>query len=110
MLSKVKNMPHRTYKNPPIVEALCEFTFTPAGEWNPTLPAELHQLVQEYYDGEPRQANIKIVTTNSENNSVTIQNDLRVQLPTKDWHPSREYREEYTQHQRVETIRRMDSI
>jgi uncharacterized protein (TIGR04255 family) len=77
-------MPHRTYKNPPIVEAICEFTFTPAEDWNPTLPGELHTLIREYYEGEPRQANIQIVTTDPGNNSVTVQNDLRVQLPTKD--------------------------
>jgi uncharacterized protein (TIGR04255 family) len=77
-------MSHRTYKNPPIVEAICEFTFTPAGEWNPTLPGVLHKLIREHYDGEPRQANVQIITANPENNSVTVQNDLKVMLPTKD--------------------------
>jgi uncharacterized protein (TIGR04255 family) len=77
-------MSHRTYKNPPIIEALCEFTFTPTGEWNPTLPEQLHQLIRQDYDGEIRQAKVQIVTTDPENNSVTVQNDIRFQLPTKD--------------------------
>jgi uncharacterized protein (TIGR04255 family) len=77
-------MPRRTYKNPPIVEALCEFTFTPTGAWDLTLPTQMHQHIRQDYDGEPRQANVQIVTTSPENNSTTIQNDLRVQFPTKD--------------------------
>lgn len=45
----------RKYKNPPIVEALCEFRFEPSEEWNLTVPGLIFQELKHVYDGKPRQ-------------------------------------------------------
>lgn len=76
-------MSAKQYKNPPIEEAVCEFTFTsPASgqQFDLTVPGRLkvHRLMEEY-SGEPRTQNIQII---SPNNAPTI--ELRVQLPTAD--------------------------
>lgn len=44
----------RKYKNPPIVEALCEFRFVPSDEWNLTVPGLIFQELKHVYDGKPR--------------------------------------------------------
>ncbi len=36
-------MAGRKYKNPPIVEALCEIQFKPQGEWNSNVPSLVHK-------------------------------------------------------------------
>jgi uncharacterized protein (TIGR04255 family) len=77
-------MSHRTYRNPPIIEALCEFTFMPNEELTSTIPGVLGQEIRRDYDGDPRDANVQIVTTNPEKKSTTIQTELRTQFPTKD--------------------------
>lgn len=76
-------MSARQYKNPPIEEAVCEFTFAaPASgqQFDLTLPGRLkmHRLMEEY-SGEPRTQNIPIIPPNK---VPTI--ELRVQLPTAD--------------------------
>lgn len=77
----------RKYKNPPIEEALCEFTFTPTIEWNLTLPGKLHTEIQEEYSGVPRQQNIRTMIAGPQAAQPTIafQNELlRIQLVSTD--------------------------
>ena len=46
----------RSYRNPPVEEALVEFRFVPGQEWDPTLPGKLHQhaAIKRGYTGKPR--------------------------------------------------------
>ncbi|HVQ74448.1 MAG TPA: TIGR04255 family protein [Candidatus Binatia bacterium] len=46
----------RTYRTPPIEEALVEFRFVPAQEWDLTIPGKLHQhpAIGPQYPGKPR--------------------------------------------------------
>ena len=44
----------RRYRNPPIIEAICEFHFAPGLEWDPTLPGKLHNKLGDEYPGKPR--------------------------------------------------------
>jgi uncharacterized protein (TIGR04255 family) len=77
----------RQYKNPPIEEALCEFTFTPTIEWNLTLPGKLHIEIQDEYAGPPRQQNIQTIVTGPQaaQPSIAFQNELlRIQLLSTD--------------------------
>ncbi|MGH6793880.1 MAG: TIGR04255 family protein [Methylocella sp.] len=76
-------MSAKQYKNPPIEEAVCEFTFASHAsghQFDLTVPGRLkvHRLMEEY-SGEPRTQNIQII---SPNKTPTI--ELRVQLPTVD--------------------------
>jgi uncharacterized protein (TIGR04255 family) len=73
-------MSARQYKNPPIEEAVCEFTFASSAsgqQLDLTLPGRLkmHPLMEEY-SGEPRAQTIQIVA----NNAPTL--TFRAQLPT----------------------------
>jgi uncharacterized protein (TIGR04255 family) len=66
-------------KNPPIEEAVCEFTFaSPAQQFDLTVPGRLkvHPSMAEY-SGEPQSQNIQII---SPNQAPTI--EFRVQFPT----------------------------
>jgi len=42
------------YKNPPIIEAICELHFVPESEWDPTLSGKLHAELLDDYPGKPR--------------------------------------------------------
>lgn len=42
------------YRNPPIIEAICEFHFAPGLGWDPTLPGKLHAELEDDYPGRPR--------------------------------------------------------
>lgn len=42
------------YRNPPIIEAICEFYFAPGLNWDPTLPGKLHTKLKDDYPGRPR--------------------------------------------------------
>lgn len=46
----------RSYRNPPVEEALVEFRFVPGPGWDPTLPGKLHQhaAIKSGYAGKPR--------------------------------------------------------
>lgn len=39
----------RKYKNPPIIEALCEFRFDPASPWDLTIPGRLHERIKDAF-------------------------------------------------------------
>lgn len=80
-------MPSRQYKNPPIEEALCDFTFSPIAEWDFTLPGKLHSEIEKDYPGKPRQQRLQTVTTGfgAEQPGIALQEQLmRIQFPTKD--------------------------
>ena len=83
-------MPTKQYKNPPIEEAMCEFTFAlhvPNAPFDLTLPGRLqvHQLMIDEYKGQVRTQNIQTITTNENAPNVAIQSALfRVQLPNSD--------------------------
>jgi uncharacterized protein (TIGR04255 family) len=46
-------MNRRTYKKPPIEEALCEFRFV-SQEWDLTLPGRLYDEIKDEYPGKPK--------------------------------------------------------
>lgn len=76
------------YKNPPIDEAVCEFTF----ETNPetdffTLPGKLHTLLKAEYSGKPREQPLHSIIANqaAPQPNLSLQTELfRIQLPTAD--------------------------
>lgn len=46
----------RVYRNPPIIEALCEFRFSPSeAGWNPTFPVRIFDELSDDYPGTPVQ-------------------------------------------------------
>lgn len=44
----------RRYKNPPIIEALCEFQFKPGQEWDLTIPGKVHTALEDEYSSKPQ--------------------------------------------------------
>lgn len=48
----------RSYKNPPIEEALCELRFTPGQDWDFTIPSKLHTELGDDYTGRPQQQKV----------------------------------------------------
>lgn len=46
------------YKNPPIIEALCEFRFVPSSEWNLTVPGRIYEHIKSEYAGKPQQFDV----------------------------------------------------
>ena len=76
------------YKNPPIDEAVCEFTFntSPDADFF-TLPGKLHTLLQKDYSGKPREQPHHTVVANQAvpQPNISLQTELfRIQLPTAD--------------------------
>jgi uncharacterized protein (TIGR04255 family) len=48
----------RTYKNPPIEEALCEFHFVPGTEWDMGIPFLFRERVRSVYPGKSREHSV----------------------------------------------------
>lgn len=48
----------RSYKNPPIEEALCEFRFAPGQNWDLTIPGKLHTELGDDYTGRPQEQKV----------------------------------------------------
>lgn len=48
----------RSYKNPPIEEALCEFRFAPRQDWDFTIPGKFHTELGDAYTGRPQQQKV----------------------------------------------------
>lgn len=48
----------RRYKNPPIVEALCEFRFDPDSPWDLTMPGLIYEKVRDTF---PKRHQVKVV-------------------------------------------------
>ena len=84
----------RRYKNPPIEEAMCEFTFVttaPGAQWDLTLPGRVqqHEDLKNVYIGPSRQQHVQqvIAEATSPNTLATFALStalLRVILPTPD--------------------------
>jgi len=82
-------MQTRQYKNPPIEEALCEFTFRPPVEgqqFDFTLPGRLLiEPTMAEYSGQSRTQNIQTIAAAENAANIAIHNMLlRIQLPTVD--------------------------
>jgi uncharacterized protein (TIGR04255 family) len=75
------------YKNPPIEEALCQFTFSPSSEAEfLTLAGKLQSQLPEY-SGEPRLQQVQTIVANqtAQQPNISLQNDIaRIQLLTPD--------------------------
>lgn len=94
MSSDVGTMPaepvssRRRYRNPPIIEAVCEFRFAPGLEWDPTLPGKLHAELSDDYSGTPRhQKSVELGVQFREGSPHNFQfgeGPRKVQLITKD--------------------------
>lgn len=73
------------YKNPPIQEAVCEFTFAPLQgnpAWDLTLPGKL-QLDLPEYSGQTRQQHVQTIMASDNKPEMTLQQSLfRIHLPT----------------------------
>ena len=50
----------KRYKNPPVVEALCEFQFIPAGEWDITIPGLIYEKIHEDFPEKKQQIGVGI--------------------------------------------------
>ena len=78
----------RQYGNPPIEEALCEFTFEPSQEWDLTIPGKVHAGLAEEYDGKPREqrvVNVGLDATDNQARKLSYDEGLaKVQLLTED--------------------------
>ncbi|MXY08396.1 MAG: TIGR04255 family protein [Rhodothermaceae bacterium] len=78
----------RRYKNPPIVEAVCEFHFAPVQDWDPTLPGKLHAELSDDYSGTPRhQKSVQLgvqIREGSPHNFQFGEGPRKVQLITED--------------------------
>jgi uncharacterized protein (TIGR04255 family) len=48
----------RRYKNPPVVEALCEFRFDPDSPWDLTMPGLIYEKVRDTF---PKRHQVKVV-------------------------------------------------
>src|SRR4051794_5923736 len=79
------------YKNPPIEEVVCEFTFVPPQgdpEWDLTIPGKLQvekELVE--YSAPSRQQHVQTIAATNTNGQpdVAVSNTLfRIHLPRKD--------------------------
>ena len=76
----------RSYRNPPVEEALVEFRFVPGPGWDPTLPGKLHQhaAIKSGYAGKPRTQKIveaALETGRDQPSQMTLRESFsRVQL------------------------------
>jgi uncharacterized protein (TIGR04255 family) len=74
----------RKYKNPPIVEALCEFRFEPREAWNLTVPGLVFQALREVYDGQPKERRTFEAGIKLEGPDISVRHAVAaVQVPDK---------------------------
>lgn len=82
-------MTQKKYKNPPIVEALCEFRFEPSDVWNFTIPGKfhIHEKIKNEYPN-IRHANVieaTVDTTGNNDPNVSVRKEIaRIQLVQED--------------------------
>ena len=50
----------RKYKNPPVVEALCEFQFIPAQPWDMTIPGLIYEKIRKNFPEKKQQSGVGI--------------------------------------------------
>jgi len=51
---------HRRYENPPVVEAICEFSFEPGQPWDGTLPGLIYNEIKEKFPKKQQQTGLGI--------------------------------------------------
>ena len=64
----------RSYKNPPIVEALCEFQFEPDSPWDLVMPGLVYEQLQDVF---PKRRQAKQVAVNVSVGSEGIEQQVR---------------------------------
>lgn len=52
----------KKYKNPPLIEALCEFQFIPGQSWDMTIPGLIYERIKENYPEKKQQIGLNIQT------------------------------------------------
>ena len=73
------------YKNPPIVEAICEFRFSADTDWDLTIPGRLHERLGSEYTGKPRSQEVVQAELDRETSALRVSQAVaRVQLPSAD--------------------------
>lgn len=75
----------RKYKNPPIIEAVCEFRLTPDTDWDLTIPGLLYEKLQDEFPKKQARAvqSLKI-STDPEGMQQEIRQEQRIALLTED--------------------------
>jgi len=53
-------MIHKQYKNPPIVEAVCEFQFIPGQPWDITIPGIIYEKIKDRFPEKKQQMGIEL--------------------------------------------------
>ncbi len=75
----------RKYKNPPIIEALCEFQFTPSSPWDLAIPGLVYEKVQNDF---PKRRQVRHVEVGLRTKGEAVEQELRttdrVQFVRKD--------------------------
>src|SRR6266536_3036183 len=82
-----KEHSRRQYRTPPIVEATCEFRFTPGDPWNQTVGWAFYELIKSRYSGQPRDQRIPQLGDPEDGSASTQQRAMeinQVQIPSKD--------------------------
>ncbi|HEX9722509.1 MAG TPA: TIGR04255 family protein [Candidatus Paceibacterota bacterium] len=67
---------NKTYANPPVIEAVCEFRFDPASEWDPTIPGLLYDELKNDF---PVKKSAKI-------QEFTLTTDVKANRQQTDFH------------------------
>jgi len=80
----------RTYKNPPIHEAVCGIHFAPGTDWDPTYPSLLYARVRDKYSGKSREQKLVNIEPNPADTQgkgaagMTVNEITRLQFVTPD--------------------------
>ena len=80
----------RTYKNPPITEATCEFQFAPVDNWNLAYTGLFLERVKSRYAGKPREQRLlqldakQLADASGALPSASVREITKVQIPSTD--------------------------
>jgi uncharacterized protein (TIGR04255 family) len=74
------------YTNPPIIEAVCEFRFTPDTEWDATVPGLIYTAVQERFPKKEQRIiqNVEVSPQSPTQGEVRVQQNKRTVFLTED--------------------------
>ena len=74
------------YTNPPVIEVVCEFRFTPDTEWDATVPGLMYSDIKDKFPKKDQRItqNIEIPSHNHEMKEVKVQQSKRVVFLTED--------------------------
>lgn len=75
-----------SYTNPPIIEAVCEFRFTPDTEWDITIPGLIYAAVQERFPKKEQRViqNVEVSPQSPAQGGVKVQQNMRTVFLTED--------------------------